>query len=149
MDEDEKWMNFALKEANYAMKCGEVPVGAVIVHNKKIISKGHNCPISQNDATAHAEIVAIRLAGEKIQNYRLIDTSLFVTLEPCTMCLGAIMNARINRVVFGAYDKKNGVLGSSVNLTSEIFFNHKIIVKRGVLEKRCENLLKDFFYLRR
>ena len=149
MNSDNKWMHAALQEALIAQDKGEVPVGAVIIQNNKIISKGHNCPITNNDATAHAEIMAIRSAGKKMKNYRLSETTLYVTLEPCTMCVGAIMHARINRIVFGASDKKNGVCSSSINLTSEKIFNHKVIVESGVLEEKCRNLIHSFFKMRR
>ena len=149
MNEDEKWMQIAIREANLAKNKGEVPVGAIIIQNNRIIAKAHNSPISKNDPTAHAEVLAIRNASKKLQNYRLPGTTLYVTLEPCAMCLGAVIHARINRIVFGASDPKNGVCGSSVNLTSEAFFNHKIIVNGGILEKDCKKILQSFFKLRR
>ena len=149
MTNDEKWMQIAIREASLAKNKGEVPVGAIIILNNRIIAKAHNSPISKNDPTAHAEILAIRNASKKLQNYRLPETTLYVTLEPCAMCLGAMIHARINRIVFGASDPKNGVCGSSVNLTSEAFFNHKIIVKGGILEQDCKNILQSFFKLRR
>ena len=116
MIEDEKWMSFALKQARKAQKEGEVPVGAILVKDDLVIARAHNKPISTNDPTAHAEIQLIRAAGEELKNYRLPGTSLYVTLEPCAMCLGAIMHARIERVVFGAHDPKTGVCGSSENV---------------------------------
>jgi tRNA(adenine34) deaminase len=149
MIEDEKWMQVAIQEAEIAKKNGEVPIGSVIVKNGQIIAKSHNCPISTNDPTAHAEIKALRKAGEKLQNYRLPKTTLYVTLEPCAMCLGAMIHARIERVVFGAPDLKGGACGSSVDLSLELFFNHRITVNGGVLEHECKNILQSFFKLRR
>ena len=149
MNEDEKWMKLAIEEAIKAEKKGEVPVGAIIVLNNRIIAKAHNSPISKNDPTAHAEVLAIRNASKKLQNYRLPGTTLYVTLEPCAMCLGAVIHARINRIVFGTSDPKSGVCGSTANLTSETFFNHKIIVNGGILEQDCKQILQSFFKLRR
>lgn len=149
MSEDERWMYFAIEEANIAKDIGEVPVGSVIVKNNKIIARAHNCPISENDSSAHAEIQAIRQAGKKLKNYRLLNTTLYVTLEPCTMCLGAIIHARIERIVFGTPDPKSGVCGSTMNLSSESIFNHQISVSGGVLEQECKEILQSFFKLRR
>ena len=149
MIEDEKWMQLAILEANIAKDKGEVPVGSILVQNNQIISKAHNCPISKNDPTAHAEIEVLRKAGEKLNNYRLPQTTLYVTLEPCAMCLGAMIHARIERVVFGASDPKSGVCGSTINLSSESIFNHQILVSGGVLEHDCKNILQSFFKLRR
>ena len=116
MTEDEKWMQLAILEANIAKDKGEVPVCSILVQNNQIISKAHNCQISKNDPTAHAEIEVLRKAGEKLNNYRLPQTTLYVTLEPCAMCLGAMIHARIERVVFGAFDPKSGVCGSTIEL---------------------------------
>ena len=149
MGEDDKWMQFAIIEANIAKDKGEVPVGSVIVQNNQIIAKAHNCPISKNDPTAHAEIEVIRKAGGKLLNYRLLNTTLYVTLEPCAMCLGAMIHARIERVVFGASDPKSGVCGSTINLSSEPIFNHQISVSSGVLEHDCKDILQSFFKLKR
>ena len=149
MNEDEKWMKIAISEANLAKNEGEIPVGAVIVQNNKLIVKAHNKPILNHDPTAHAEIEALRKAGRKLKNYRLPGFTLYVTLEPCAMCLGAMMHARIERVVFGASDPKTGVCGSKADLTSEAFFNHRIKVQGGVLEKETKNLLQSFFKSRR
>jgi len=149
MSEDEKWMQLAILEANIAKDKGEVPVGSILVQNNQIISKAHNCPISKNDPTAHAEIEVLRKAGEKLNNYRLPQTTLYVTLEPCAMCLGAMIHARIERVVFGASDPKSGVCGSTINLSSESIFNHQISLSGGVLEHECKNILQSFFKLRR
>ena len=149
MIEDEKWMQLAILEANIAKDKGEVPVGSILVQNNQIISKAHNCPISKNDPTAHAEIEVLRKAGEKLNNYRLPQTTIYVTLEPCAMCLGAMIHARIERVVFGASDPKSGVCGSTIDLSSESIFNHQISVSGGVLEHECKNILQSFFKLRR
>ena len=149
MSEDEKWMSFALEEAKKAEREGEVPVGAVLVKDNLLIAKSHNKPISENDPTAHAEIKVLRAAGSEIKNYRLPGTTLYVTLEPCAMCLGAIMQARIQRVVFGAYDPKTGVCGSSENFMEASCFNHKIDLTSGVLENESKQLLKNFFNSRR
>ena len=149
MNDDEKWMALALKQAVKAEEHGEVPVGAVLVKDGLLVAKAHNQPISTNDPTAHAEIQLIRAAGKKLKNYRLTGTSLYVTLEPCAMCLGAIMHARVERIVFGAYDPKTGVCGSSENLMDANCFNHKINLVSGVLENESKQLLKNFFVLRR
>ena len=149
MNEDEKWMKIAIQEAIKAEKDDEVPVGAVLVKDGLVIAKAHNQPISTNDATAHAEIQLIRAAGIKQENYRLTGTSLYVTLEPCAMCLGAMMHARIERIVYGAHDPKTGVCGSTENLIDAKFFNHKIDLTSGVLENECTRLLKKFFISRR
>ena len=149
MSEDEKWMRCAIAEANIAKDKGEVPVGSIIIQNNQIIAKAHNCPISKNDPTAHAEIEVLRKAGKKLLNYRLPKTTLYVTLEPCAMCIGAIIHARIERVVFGASDPKSGVCGSTIDLLSESIFNHQILVSGGVLEHECKNILQSFFKLRR
>ena len=145
MNEDEKWMNLALEQAVKAEKEGEVPVGAILVKDGLVVARAHNQPISTNDPTAHAEIQLLRAAGEELNNYRLNGTSLYVTLEPCAMCLGAIMHARVERIVFGAHDPKTGVCGSSENLMDANCFNHKINLVSGVLENECRQLLKNFF----
>jgi tRNA(adenine34) deaminase len=149
MNEDEKWMQIAIQEAIKAEKEGEVPVGAVLVKDGLLIAKAHNQPISKNDATAHAEIQLIRAAGKKLKNYRLTETSLYVTLEPCAMCLGAIMHARIKRIVYGAHDPKTGVCGSSEDLTNANCFKHKIHITGSVSESKCCQLLQTFFKSRR
>jgi tRNA(adenine34) deaminase len=149
MNEDEKWMKIAIQEAKKAEKEDEVPVGAVLVKDGLVIAKAHNQPISTNDATAHAEIQLIRAAGKIQGNYRLTGTTLYVTLEPCAMCLGAMMHARIKRIVYGAHDPKTGVCGSSENLIDANCFNHKIDLVSGVLENECKQLLKKFFISRR
>jgi len=145
MTNDEKWMKIAIEEAKLAMNKNEIPVGSTLVKNEKIIAKAHNQSISNNDPTAHAEIQLLRKAGKEQENYRLIGSTLYVTLEPCTMCFGAIIHARIERVVFGALDPKTGVCGSCINLNKESFFNHKISITGGVLDRECSDLLRLFF----
>ena len=149
MNNDEKWMALAIKQAVKADTEGEVPVGAVIVKDGQLITRAHNQPISTNDATAHAEIQLLRAAGKLQKNYRLINTTIYVTLEPCAMCLGAMMHARVKRMVYGASDPKTGVCGSHVDLSSESFFNHEMEISGGVLEKECKELLQSFFKSRR
>ena len=149
MNDDEKWMKIAIKEAKKAEKEGEVPVGAVLVKDGLVIAKAHNQPISKNDATAHAEIQLIRVAGRKLQNYRLNGSTLFVTLEPCAMCFGAMVHARVKCIVYGAHDPKTGVCGLSEDLTNAKIFKHKINISGGVSEKKCSKLLQAFFKLRR
>ena len=149
MNYDEKWMNLAIEQAIKAVDEDEVPVGAVLVKDGLLIAEAHNQPISTNDPTAHAEIQVLRKAGMKLQNYRLNDSTLYVTLEPCAMCLGAMMHARIARIVYGANDQKTGACGSSENLINANCFNHKIHLTNGILEDECKQLLKKFFNLRR
>ena len=149
MNIDEQWMKIAIDEAHLAIDENEIPVGAVLVKDNKLIARAHNRPIINSDPTAHAEIEALRKAGKKLLNYRLPRTTLYVTLEPCAMCLGAMVHARIERVVFGASDPKSGVCGSTIDLSSESFFNHQISVSGRVLEHECKNILQSFFKLRR
>ena len=149
MSDDEQWMSLALKQAVKAEEEGEIPVGAVLVKDGLLIAKAHNQPISTNDATAHAEIQLLRTAGEILQNYRLTETTLYVTLEPCAMCFGAIMHARIKRIVFGAYDPKSGVCGSCEDLSNASCFKHNINITGGILENKCSQLLQTFFKSRR
>ena len=149
MNYDEKWMNLAIEQAIKAVDEDEVPVGAVLVKDGLLIAKAHNQPISTNDPTAHAEIQVLRKAGMKLQNYRLNDSTLYVTLEPCAMCLGAMMHARIARIVYGTNDQKTGACGSSENLINANCFNHKIHLISGILEDECKQLLKKFFNSRR
>jgi len=145
MNKDEKWMSLAIEEANLAMKENEIPVGAVLVQNDKLIAQAHNQPITNNDPTAHAEIQVLRKAGNQQKNYRLVESTLYVTLEPCAMCFGAIIHARVKRVVFGASDPKTGACGSCIDLNKESFFNHKISITGGILEKKSSELLSSFF----
>ena len=149
MNNDEKWMALAIKQAVKADTEGEVPIGAVLIKDEQLIAQAHNQPISTNDATAHAEIQLLRAAGKHQKNYRLIDTTIYVTLEPCAMCLGAMMHARIKRIVFGTSDSKTGVCGSRADLTTESIFNHEMEINGGILEKECKELLQSFFKSRR
>jgi tRNA(adenine34) deaminase len=149
MSEDEKWMMISINEANKAANENEIPVGAIIVKDNKLIAKAHNQSILKNDPTAHAEIQLLRSAGKKLQNYRLLGSTVYVTLEPCAMCLGAMVHARINRLVYGAHDPKTGVCGSCEDLSNANFFKHKISITGGVLKKNCGQLLQDFFKSRR
>ena len=142
-------MRRALELAQRAADEGEVPVGAVVVKEGKIVGEGWNRPIAASDPTAHAEIQAMRAAGEKLDNYRLLDTTLYVTLEPCVMCTGAIIHARIGRVVFGADDPKTGAAGSAFDLLGSTQHNHQVTIERGVLADRCSELLRQFFKARR
>jgi tRNA(adenine34) deaminase len=144
-----RWMDEALALARAAQARGEVPVGAVVVRDGVVIGRGGNAPISHHDPTAHAEIAALREAGRALGNYRLPGCELYVTLEPCAMCAGAIMHARISRLVFGARDPKTGACGSVVDLFGEARLNHHATVEGGVREAECGRLLSDFFAARR
>ena len=146
---NEKWMKLALEQARLAQAMSEVPVGAVLVQDDQLIASAHNQPIYSNDPTAHAEIQLLRAAGKQLNNYRFPDTTLYVTLEPCTMCLGAMIHARVSRVVFGAYDQKTGVCGSCTDLSTSQCFNHTIAIEGGVLANDCKQLLQEFFKKRR
>ncbi len=143
--QDSHWMAYAIEQAHKAQEMDEVPVGAVIVKSNKIIGEGCNQVITLNDASAHAEIIALRNTGNNIQNYRIVETTLYVTLEPCMMCVGALVHARVKRVVFGAFDKKTGVATSNDNCFSKSYHNHKISIRGGVLEDKCGTLLSQFF----
>ncbi len=142
-------MQHALDLARRAEQAGEVPIGAVIIKDEKILAEGWNQPISRHDPSAHAEMIALRKAGEAMGNYRLPNTTLYVTLEPCVMCLGAIMHARIGRLVFAALDPKAGALGGHFDLLQEGRFNHRINVQGGVLSEPCGRILREFFKSRR
>ena len=146
---DEEWMRHAIRLAQRAEQQGEVPVGAVLVYQDRCIAEGWNQVIQANDPSAHAEIVALRLAGKHLQNYRLINTTLFVSLEPCVMCMGAMANARIKRLVFGAYDPKRGAVCHALQLTDASFLNHHITWTGGILSQTCSALLTDFFKAKR
>jgi len=146
---DEYWMQQAIELARKAASEDEVPVGAVLVKDSQFISNGWNQSIQNHDPSAHAEMVALRNAGKELKNYRLIGSTLYVTLEPCSMCVGAMIHARVNRLVFGAYDAKTGAAGSAINLINEQAHNHKIEVHGGVLEEDCKKLLQDFFRQKR
>lgn len=146
---DAELIQAALQQAREALAAGEIPVGAVITSNGKLIATGQNRTIRDCDPSAHAEVVALREACLAQANYRLPDATLYVTLEPCAMCLGAIMQARVSRVVFGAYDPKAGAAGSAVDLTESPAFNHRLEVLGGVLADECSTVLQDFFRSRR
>ena len=148
-ERDATFMDIALDLANQAAAIGEVPVGALVVREGEIIGRGHNAVISRNDPTAHAEAVALRDAAQRVGNYRLVDCELYVTLEPCVMCAGAIMHARIARVVYGACDPKTGACGSVVDLFAERRLNHHAQVVGGILNDACAQQLTEFFAQRR
>ena len=148
-EQDAFWMQHALTLADKAQAQGEIPVGAVVVVNDEIIGQGWNQSISQHDPSAHAEMIAIRQAGKVIQNYRMLDATLYVTLEPCPMCAGLLVHSRISRLVFGASDYKTGAAGSVMNLVSHAQLNHQIAVQGGVLEAHCSEKISSFFKLRR
>ena len=141
----EYFMKEALKEAEKAYSKLEVPVGAVIVKDGKIIARAYNQKESKTDTTKHAEILAIQKASKKLKSWRLIDCEMYVTLEPCTMCAGAIIHSRIKKVYIGAMDEKTGAVGSVLNLFEDYKFNHKPEVEKGILKEDCESLLKQFF----
>jgi len=147
--DDLKWMQRALALAVHAEIEGEVPVGAVIVRDDCVIAEGWNQPVMNHDPTAHAEVMALRAAGLKEKNYRLPNTTLYVTLEPCVMCAGAIIHARVGRVVYGATDPRVGAAGSAFSLLGSDQFNHLVQVEGGVLESECSGLLRRFFKARR
>ena len=141
----EKFMKEALKQAQKAYDKLEVPVGAVIVKNNKIIARAYNQKEEKNDTTNHAEILAIKKASKKLNSWRLLDCEMYVTLEPCSMCAGALIQSRIKKVYIGAMDKKTGACGSVLNLLEDYKFNHNVEVETGILKNECENILKQFF----
>ena len=145
MDEDTLYMSLALDEARAAGAEGEAPVGAVVVCEGAVVARAHNARESAADPTAHAELIAIRQAAERLGRWRLSDCTLYVTLEPCPMCAGALVNARIDRVVFGASDPKAGAVGTLMDLSSDERLNHRFAVTRGVLEGECSAVLTEFF----
>ena len=148
-EEDEKWMRLALGLAEIAATRGEVPVGAVLVEDQSLLASAGNSPISLNDPTAHAEILALREAASRKGNYRLPGTTLYVTLEPCIMCMGALLHARISRLVFGALEPKTGAVQSCYAIGSDGLLNHRLEITSGVLGDTCSIMLKDFFRARR
>ena len=148
-DLDTLSMQAALSEAGLAASEGEVPVGAVVVIDGEVIATGHNRSICDSDPSGHAEIVALRAAAASLGNYRLANATLYVTLEPCVMCVGAIVQARVSRVVFGAYDAKAGALGSAADLSGSKALNHRFEINGGLLAEECGALLKIFFQARR
>lgn len=141
----EKFMKEALKEAKKAYDKLEVPVGAIIVKDGEIIARAHNLKETKFDTTNHAEIIAIQKASKKLKSWRLLDCEMYVTLEPCSMCAGAIINSRIKKVYIGANDEKTGAVGSVLNLFEDYKFNHNVEFEKGILKEDCENILKDFF----
>ncbi|MCS5586894.1 MAG: tRNA adenosine(34) deaminase TadA [Porticoccaceae bacterium] len=149
MENNEKFMLQALALAEQAGAIGEVPVGAVVVADGQVIGEGFNQPITACDPTAHAEIIAMRNAAAAVGNYRLTGCDLYVTIEPCTMCVGAMVHARIQRVIFGALEPRAGALASQLKLMDQSHFNHSIDWQGGVLEQQCGALIKDFFKRRR
>ena len=142
-------MRYAFRLAQRAEQQGEVPVGAIVVKDDQCIAEGWNASIAMHDPTAHAEMVALRNAGLALENYRLCEATIYVTLEPCVMCMGAISHARIKRLVFGAFDPKRGAVCNALRLTDASFLNHRISWDGGVLEIECSELLRDFFRARR
>jgi len=146
---DEHYMDLALMEAQKAELAGEVPVGAVIVSGNEVIGRGFNLPISQNDPTAHAEIIAIRQAAQAERNYRLTNATLYCTVEPCMMCAGAMIHARLMRLVFGTPDPKAGAAGSIYNVLTDPRLNHRVQVVSGIREDECVDILRQFFEKRR
>jgi len=145
----EYWMRHALSLAQRAWDEGEVPVGAVLVHNNQVIGEGWNRPIGRHDPTAHAEIMALRQGGLVLQNYRLLDTTLYVTLEPCVMCAGAMVHSRIGTLVFGARDLKTGAAGSLMDVLHHPGMNHRVEIVEGTLRDECSGVLSEFFRQRR
>ena len=149
MNEQEKFMKQALKEAQKAYEKLEVPVGAIIVKDGKIIARAHNLKETKHDTTKHAEILAIQKASKKLNSWRLIDCEMYVTLEPCSMCAGALINSRIKKVYIGEKKKKTGAVGSVFNLLDDYKFNHKVEYETGILEENCKEQLKSFFKMLR
>ena len=145
MQEQKKYMKEALKEAQKAYEKMEIPVGAIIVKDGKIIARAHNQKETKFDTTCHAEILAIQKASKKLKSWRLLDCEMYVTLEPCSMCAGAIINSRIKKVYIGTMDKKTGAIGSVFNLLEDYTFNHKVEYETGILKEECEDILKSFF----
>lgn len=146
---DQFWMQHAFELAKRAEEEGEVPVGAVVIRNEEVVGEGWNRPIGSKDPTAHAEIMALRAAAKKIHNYRLLNTTLYVTLEPCAMCAGAIIHARVHRLVYAAADPKGGAAGSVFNILPGEQLNHMVSVNAGVMVEECSELLTSFFQKRR
>lgn len=149
VQDDIAWMREALNEAARAESGGEVPIGAVIVFEGVLIGQGHNSSLTLHDPTAHAEIQALRAAAQRLSNYRLVDATAYVTVEPCLMCMGALLHARIRRVVFGCFDEKFGAAGSLYDFSSDPRLNHRITVTAGVLEEECREVLQKFFRKKR
>jgi tRNA(adenine34) deaminase len=146
---DRRWMELAIAEARAAGQSGEIPVGAVVVRDGELLTRAGNASIRLNDPTAHAEVLALRGAAEAVANYRLPGATLYCTVEPCSMCMGAALHARVSRLVFGCADPKGGAVGSVVDLANHARLNHRILVTTGVLEESCRGLLQAFFATRR
>jgi tRNA(adenine34) deaminase len=149
MSSDYDFMKIALEEAEEAYRLGEVPVGAVLVREGNILSRAHNSPIVRNDPSAHAEMLVLRQAGEKLGNYRLSGAELYVTLEPCIMCAGAIVHARVARVIFGARDPKYGAVGSLYNILTDRGLNHQVEITEGIMREECGEIMSRFFQQKR
>jgi tRNA(adenine34) deaminase len=147
--QDQHFMREAMALATQGAALGEVPVGAIVVQNGEIIGRGFNCPISGSDPSAHAEMVAIRAAAQALSNYRLPGSTLYVTLEPCSMCAGLIVHSRIARVVYGALEPKAGIVQSQGQFFSQTFLNHRVLFEGGVLAEECGTMLSEFFKMRR
>jgi tRNA(adenine34) deaminase len=146
---DEHYMRLALDEARRALSSGEVPVGAVLVQGEQILARGHNGPVAQSDPTAHAEIVVMRAGARRLDNYRLPGTVLYVTIEPCVMCMGALLHARVERLVYGAADPRVGAAGTVFDLACDSRLNHRLEVNSGILEAECRSIIQEFFRSRR
>lgn len=146
---DEHWMQLALEQAQLAAANGEVPVGAVLVKDNQLIASGFNQPISSCDPSAHAEVVVLRNAAKKLSNYRLPGTTLYVTIEPCTMCIGTLIHARVERLVFGAAEPRAGAVVSAARLLEGSQFNHRIAVQGGILAEQCAAIMQEFFRKKR
>lgn len=147
--EDERWMQHAIELAKQAALNGEVPVGAALVHEGKLIAQGYNQPIATHDPCAHAEIIALRGAGNFLKNYRLVKSTLYVTLEPCTMCAGALVHARVGRLVYGACDLRSGAVESNAKILNATYLNHRVSHQGGLYATLCGELLSNFFKQRR
>lgn len=145
MEQTQKYMKEALKQAQKAYEKGEIPVGAIIVKQNKIIARAYNEKETKQDTTKHAEIIAIQKASKKLKTWRLTDCEMYVTLEPCSMCAGALIQARLKKVYIGTMDQKTGSCGSVLNLLEDYTFNHKVEIETGIMQKECEDLLKKFF----
>lgn len=147
--EDEKWMRLALAQAREAERLGEVPVGAVLVSHGELLAEGFNQPITLNDPSAHAEVVVLRKAARLLSNYRLPDSTLYVTVEPCTMCAGSLVHARVKRLVYGATEPRAGAIASQLQILSQPFYNHRVEVLGGVLAQECGQIMSEFFARKR
>ena len=142
---DIHWMRECLKLAQYAASCGEVPVGAIVVHDGIVIGRGYNLREATADPTAHAEVIALREASQYLGFWRILDATLYVTLEPCAMCAGALVNARVSRLVYGCKDPKGGAVDSLFNIVTDTRLNHRLAVTSGILERECSELISEFF----